>query len=153
MNKIDVKIRRLAHAADLPLPHYATLGASAVDVYATLGGELVNSGDRAKVPLGIALEIPEGYEAQIRPRSGLADREGLYVHLGTIDSDYRGELAAIIINTSGVPVRWMKGARIAQLVFCPVARANFVEVEELSATARGIGGFGSTGVSGATAHG
>ncbi len=138
---------------DLPLPAYATAGAAGMDVSANLapedraGGLTLAPGQRALVPTGLALEIPEGHEAQMRPRSGLALRHGLALvnSPGTIDCDYRGELGIIVINLGAEPVVIAHGMRIAQMVLAPVTRATPRLVASLGETARGAGGFGSTG--------
>lgn len=137
-----LRIHRLTPLARLPA--YATPGASGLDLRAVQGG-IVLPGCVARIRTGLALEIPEGYEAQIRSRSGLASR-GIIGILGTIDSDYRGEIEAMLHNTTSEPWSYRYGDRVAQLVIAPVVRARVVEVEELSDTERGNGGFGSTGV-------
>ena len=143
---VPVMIKRLAHGMDLPLPAYATDGAAGMDVVAAEDLELA-PGARHAVRTGLALAIPPGFEIQVRPRSGLALKSGITVPNtpGTIDSDYRGELKVILINhgTDAFSVR--RGDRIAQLVLAPVTRGAWVEVDDLGQTARGDGGFGSTG--------
>jgi dUTP pyrophosphatase len=142
-------LRIVKKAASIPLPAYESDGAAGMDIRAYLGAELVLAPlERAKVPTGLFLEIPPGYEAQIRPRSGLAARQGLTVlnSPGTIDSDYRGELEIILINLGAEPRTIQNGDRIAQLVLSPVVRAAVLEAESLSSTKRGSGGFGSTGI-------
>jgi dUTP pyrophosphatase len=146
---VEVRIRRLAHAEGLPLPVYATYGAAGADVCAAVGSEMaIEPGQRQAVPTGLILEIPEGFEGQVRPRSGLAIRQGLTVvnAPGTIDSDYRGELKVLLVNLGTETVSIARGDRIAQLVVAPVTRAAFVETDDLTASDRGAGGFGSTGV-------
>ncbi len=146
---IEVRIRRLAHAEGLPLPTYATDGAAGADLRAAVEFELIlGPGERTAVPTGLVVEIPAGYEGQVRPRSGLAIRSGLTVvnAPGTIDSDYRGELKVLMVNLGSEAVSIEHGDRIAQLLVAPVTRAVFVESDELSASDRGDGGFGSTGV-------
>ena len=146
---VEVRIRRLPHAAGLPLPDYATAGAAGADVCAAVEDDLVlEPGERAAVPTGLVVEIPMGFEGQVRPRSGLAIRHGLTVvnAPGTIDSDYRGELKVLMVNLGSEPATISRGERIAQLVIAPVTRAAFVESAELSPSERGDGGFGSTGV-------
>jgi dUTP pyrophosphatase len=149
--RIEIPVMRLAHHdPDLPLPAYETAGAAGMDLRACLPDRgLLDLAPlaRAAVPTGLALALPEGWEGQVRPRSGLALRHGLTVANapGTIDSDYRGELAVILVNLSHETVEIMHGDRIAQLVIAPVARAAWTEVETLDATPRGAGGFGSTG--------
>jgi dUTP pyrophosphatase len=146
---IEVRIRRLAHAEGLPLPGYATAGAAGADLCAAVDREMIiEPGDRAAVPTGLVLEIPQGYEGQVRPRSGLAIKHGLTVvnAPGTIDSDYRGELKVLLVNLGSDSVSIGRGDRIAQLLIAPVTRASFLESEALSLSERGDGGFGSTGV-------
>ena len=145
---VRVAVQRLANAGDLALPAYATAGAAGLDLRAAIEEELVLApGDRAVVPTGFAIAVPEGYEAQVRPRSGLALKKGIILpnSPGTIDSDYRGELQVIVCNTGAEPFAIARGDRIAQLVLAPVARLDWNEVEVLPETARGAGGFGSTG--------
>ena len=146
--EVLVRVRRLAHAEGLPLPAPATTGSAGVDLRAALAAPLVLApGDRALVPTGLVLEIPPGWEGQVRPRSGLALRHGLSLlnAPGTIDSDYRGEVGVIVANLGGESVTIERGDRIAQLVLSPVARARFAESDELLTSDRGAGGFGSTG--------
>jgi dUTP pyrophosphatase len=146
---MKVSVQRLPHAADLPLPAYATAGSAGLDLLAAVQGDVVlPSGGRAGVPTGIALALPEGFEAQVRPRSGLALRHGVTVlnAPGTIDSDYRGEVTAILINHGAEPFRIARGMKIAQLVVAAHARVEWSEVGSLETSARGAGGFGSTGV-------
>ena len=141
-------LRRLPGNDDLPLPAPATAGSSGVDLRAALAEVLVlRPGERRLVPTGFAVAIPEGFEGQVRPRSGAALKQGLALPNapGTIDSDYRGELAVILINLGQEAVTLRRGDRIAQLVIAPVARARFEEVAELPPTDRGAGGFGHTG--------
>ena len=129
-----------------PLPAYQTDGAAGVDLHCAVAFEIAPM-ERRLVPTGIAVAIPAGYEGQIRPRSGLAIKHGISMvnTPGTIDSDYRGELCVIMINFGTDVVQFHAGDRIAQIVFCPIVRAQFVEVESLDKTERGSGGFGSTG--------
>ena len=143
---IPVKIKRLDSARDLPLPAYATEGAAGMDVVSAEGLTL-EPGARHAVATGLSVEIPPGYEIQVRPRSGLAFKHGITVPNtpGTIDSDYRGELKVLLINHSDKAFEIGIGDRIAQLVLAPVVQAVFEEVTDLSDTARGEGGFGSTG--------
>jgi dUTP pyrophosphatase len=146
---VEVRIRRLAHAEGLPLPAYATDGAAGADLRAAVDTQMdFEPGDRVAVPTGLVLEIPEGYEGQVRPRSGLAIKAGLTVvnAPGTIDSDYRGELKVLLVNLGSEAVSIGRGDRIAQLLVAPVTRASFIESEDLSVSERGEGGFGSTGV-------
>jgi dUTP pyrophosphatase len=133
----------------LPLPSYATAGAAGADLCAAVASELVlDPGERTAVPTGLMLEIPEGYEGQVRPRSGLAIKTGLTIvnAPGTIDSDYRGELKVLLINLGSESVSIVRGDRIAQLLIAPVTRSAFIETDGVSASERGEGGFGSTGV-------
>lgn len=144
---LTVQVKRL-RGEDLPLPAYMTPGAAGLDLYAALDEELLlPPGQRALVPTGVALAIPAGWEAQVRPRSGLALQHGLTLlnSPGTIDSDYRGEIKVIVINMGMEEYRLQRGMRIAQLVFAPVVRARWLEVEVLEETGRGAGGFGHTG--------
>ena len=143
-----VKIVRLAHGADLPLPAYESAGAAGMDLRAAVEAPLVlQPGERAAAPTGVAIALPDGFEGQVRPRSGFALREGVTTlnTPGTIDSDYRGEVKVILINHGATPVTINRGDRIAQLVIAPVVQARWDEVKDLDATARGAGGFGSTG--------
>jgi dUTP pyrophosphatase len=147
---VSIQILRLEHGRDLPLPAYETAGAAGMDLRAAVaeGAPLVlRPGERAAAPTGIAIALPGGYEAQVRPRSGLALRSGV-TQLntpGTIDSDYRGEIKVILINHGEEAVTIRRGDRIAQLVIAPVVRATWIVTEALDDTARGDGGFGSTG--------
>ena len=143
---VAVRIRRLAHGEGLALPAYATPGAAGMDVLSAEDVTLA-SGARHAVATGLSVAIPEGYEIQVRPRSGLALKHGISVPNtpGTIDSDYRGELKVILINHGTEAFAIARGDRIAQLVLAPVTRAEWDEVAELDETARGAGGFGSTG--------
>jgi dUTP pyrophosphatase len=143
---IEIKLFRLPHGEGLPLPRYASEDAVGLDV--TAGEELIlRPGERHAIATGFAIEIPRGYEVQVRPRSGLAMKHGIPClnTPGTIDSDYRGEVKVILINLGQEPFEIRRGERIAQLVPAPVLRADFVEASELSNTERGSGGFGSTG--------
>lgn len=144
---ISIRVRRLAHGADLPLPAYATAGAAGMDVVSAEDMDLL-PGQRHAVATGLSIAIPDGYEVQVRPRSGLALKHGITMPNtpGTIDSDYRGELKVILINHGDQPFPIRRGDRIAQLVASPVQRADFIEVDDLDETARGAGGFGSTGL-------
>lgn len=146
--EIRVEIVRLPGADDLPLPAYQTAGAVGLDLRAAVPQPLqLEPGARALVPTGLVLAIPPGWEGQVRPRSGLALREGVTVlnSPGTIDPDYRGELQVLLINLGQRPFTVARGERIAQLVLAPVGRAELIEVERLDATTRGAGGFGHTG--------
>lgn len=143
-----VAIVRLPEAEGLPLPAYMSAGAAGADVVAALAEDLVLApGARALVPTGLALEVPPGYEVQVRPRSGLAYRHGVTLlnTPGTIDSDYRGPLGVILVNLGSEPFVIRRGERIAQLVVAPVVQAAFREADLLAASERGQGGFGSTG--------
>ncbi len=143
-----VKVKRASGTEDLPMPSYATLGAAAFDVCAAVTDEIIIApGKRALIPTGLHFEIPEGYEIQVRPRSGLALKNGITFpnSPGTIDSDYRGELKIIMQNLGEEPFTVKRGDRIAQLVLAPVIRADFQVVQELTETQRSHGGFGSTG--------
>ena len=148
---VDVPVLRLAHGEGLPLPAYATEGAAGLDLIAALpaGEPLVLAPlARAAVPTGLCLALPEGYEAQVRPRSGLALKQGLTVlnAPGTVDSDYRGEVKVLLVNLGEAPVTLERGQRIAQLVVAPVTRIQLAESGDLEKTTRGSGGFGSTGL-------
>jgi dUTP pyrophosphatase len=143
---IEIKLFRLPHGDGLPLPRYASADAAGLDV--TAAEELtLQPGERHAVATGFAIEIPRGYEVQVRPRSGLAIKHGITClnTPGTIDSDYRGEVKVILVNLGQKPFEVRRGERIAQLVPASVLRADFVEATELGETARGSGGFGSTG--------
>jgi dUTP diphosphatase len=146
----SVNVCRLDHGRGLPLPAYESASAAGLDLAAAVPADqplLIAPGARALVPTGFALELPEGYEGQVRPRSGLAVRHGIGLlnSPGTIDADYRGEIMVLLINHGTEPFAVERGMRIAQLVVAPVARAGLQEVAALSASARGSGGFGSTG--------
>lgn len=143
---VPVQVKRLPHGAGLPLPAYATSGAAGMDVVSA-EDVTIAPGARHAVATGLALAIPQGYEVQVRPRSGLALKHGITVPNtpGTIDSDYRGELKVILINHGTEPFAIQRGDRVAQLVLAPVVQAAWEEVTELDATDRGEGGFGSTG--------
>ena len=144
-NTVPVRIRRLEHGAGLALPAYSTEGAAGMDVVAA-EDVTIAPGARHAVATGLSVAIPEGYEIQVRPRSGLALKHGITVPNtpGTIDSDYRGELKVILINHGPEPFPIARGDRVAQLVLAPVTQAQWEEVEALDDTARGAGGFGST---------
>ena len=148
---VTVAVKRLTHAADLPLPRYETAGAAGLDLQAAIDADaplVLKAGARALVPTGLTLALPEGFEAQVRPRSGLALKQGVTLvnSPGTIDSDYRGEIGVILINHGQEDVVVTRGMRIAQLVIAPVIQARMVELDELDQSERGAGGFGSTGV-------
>jgi dUTP pyrophosphatase len=145
-----LRIQRLSHASALPLPAYETAGAAGLDLRAAVpeaAPVTILPGGRLAVPTGLILEIPNGYEGQVRPRSGLALSHGLTClnAPGTIDCDYRGEVKVILANLGAEPFTVTRGMRIAQLVIAPVARAEIAEAGELTDSARGAGGFGSTG--------
>lgn len=144
---ITIRLKRLPHGAGLPVPAYATHGAAGMDVVSAEDVTLAPGGRHA-VATGFAMAIPAGYEVQVRPRSGLALKHGISLPNtpGTIDADYRGELKIIMINLGDMPFAIERGDRIAQLVAAPVQQAGFIEVDTLDETARGAGGFGSTGV-------
>lgn len=143
---IDIALKRLPHGEGLPLPSYATAHAAGLDVVAAESITLA-PGQRHAVATGFAIAIPNGFEVQVRPRSGLALKHGITClnTPGTIDSDYRGEVKVILANLGSEPFEVVRGERIAQLVPAPVLQARFTEVDDLGDTARGDGGFGSTG--------
>lgn len=149
MKNIQVKLQQLPHGKDLPLPEYATLQSAGVDLMAAIDADMVlKPMQRALVPTGIAIALPAGYEAQVRPRSGLALKNGIGVvnSPGTIDADYRGEIKVILINFGEESFTVTRGVRIAQMVIAPVTQVQWLEAESLDETARSSGGFGSTGV-------
>lgn len=144
---IDLQI--LPHGSELPLPQYATADSAGMDLCAAITADIVLQPlARAIVPTGLAIALPPGFEAQIRPRSGLAAKSGITVlnAPGTIDADYRGEIGVILINLSDAAFTVTRGMRIAQMVIAPYTRSQWQQVESLDATARGAGGFGSTGL-------
>lgn len=148
---MNVSIRRLSNSDGLPAPAYASSAAAGLDLRAAIppGQKLVlEPGARDLIPTGISMALPDGFEAQLRPRSGLAVDFGVTVlnSPGTIDSDYRGEIKALLVNLGAQPFEITRGMRIAQLVIAPVARVTLVESADLEATERGVGGFGSTGL-------
>jgi len=148
MNKVAVEVKQLPHGEGLPLPHYATEHAAGVDLPAAIDeGVVLAPGAYAMVPTGLAIALPVGFEAQVRPRSGLAAKNGVTVlnSPGTIDADYRGEIKVVLINHGEEPFTVERGMRIAQMVVAPVTSVNWLAVESLDETARGEGGFGSTG--------
>ncbi|MBT0665789.1 dUTP diphosphatase [Geobacter pelophilus] len=148
MKPVTVLIKRIHSQSTTPLPVYMTSHSAGMDLYAELAEDLVLSpGARMLVPTGIAVALPDGYEAQIRPRSGLALKYGITMlnSPGTIDADYRGEIGVILINHGDAPFVVSDGERIAQMVVAPVVQAKLVEVDELDETTRGSGGFGHTG--------
>ncbi len=147
---LAVQVRMLPHGEDLPLPSYQSEGAAGMDLAAAISGDeplILAPGERRLIPTGLAIRLPAGFEAQVRPRSGLAARFGITVlnAPGTIDADYRGEVMVLLINLGQEPFTLQRGDRIAQLVIQPVARARLEISAELDATQRGDGGFGSTG--------
>ena len=145
---VEIAVRRLAHGEGLALPTYATPGAAGMDMLAAVAEPVtIAPGGRALIPTGLAIALPAGHELQIRPRSGLALRNGIVVanSPGTIDEDYRGEVQVILLNAGEAPFVVERGMRIAQAVLAPVIRAAWREVESLDETARNEGGFGSTG--------
>jgi dUTP pyrophosphatase len=149
---LPVLVKRLAHGRGLPLPRYETSGAAGLDLLAAVpeDGPIVLAPDaRALVPTGLVIQLPPGYEAQVRPRSGLALRHGVTVlnAPGTIDSDYRGEVQVLLVNCGHEPFAVTRGLRIAQLVVAPVTAATLVEVDDVDETVRSESGFGSTGLS------
>ena len=144
-----VHITQLKNSEGLPVPHYQTEHSAGVDLYAAVESEtVIEAGAWKLVPSGVAVAIPEGYEGQVRPRSGLALKHGIGLlnSPGTIDADYRGEIGIILFNFSGNPFIIRRGDRIAQLVFAKLEKAKFVAVDLLSETSRGSGGFGHTGI-------
>lgn len=150
VNKPSIAVQRLPAADGLPLPSYETAGAAGLDLIAALDSDdevVLDPAGRALVPTGLVIAIPDGFEAQVRPRSGLALKHGITVlnTPGTIDSDYRGEVKVILINHSLVPYTIRRGDKIAQLVIARVEQASWTEAEHVDETARGAGGFGSTG--------
>jgi dUTP pyrophosphatase len=148
---VKVLIQRLSHAHELPLPRYATSGSAGLDLLSALDTEItLKPMERVAVPCGIAVALPKGFEGQVRPRSGLALQNGITTlnAPGTIDSDYRGEIKAILINLGEEPFKVARGMKIAQLVIARHERVELEECFELPASARGSGGFGSTGISG-----
>jgi len=148
MSEIPISVRRLPNGNGLPLPAYATEHAAGLDLYAALEEDLqLDPGQRALVPTGLIIALPQGFEAQIRPRSGLAIQHGLTVlnSPGTIDADYRGEVCVILVNLGEEAFTITRGTRIAQMILAPVSRARLCETTSLPESHRGEGGFGSTG--------
>lgn len=150
MMSVRVPVRRLAHGEDLPLPAYQTEESAGLDLMAAISANstlVIEPGARELVPTGLMIELPSGYEAQIRPRSGLALKFGVTVlnSPGTIDADYRGEIGVILINHGAEPFEVTRGLRVAQMIVAPVAKASLLETVTLGDTVRGTGGFGSTG--------
>ena len=145
---VVIQVRRLPHGEGLPLPSYATAGAAGMDLLAAVNAPVtIDPGRRALIPTGLAIALPAGYEMQVRPRSGLALRNGIVLpnSPGTIDEDYRGEIQVIVLNAGDAPFTVERGMRIAQAVVAPVVRADWQEVDSLDQTVRSTGGFGSTG--------
>jgi dUTP pyrophosphatase len=148
MSEVEIRLLRLPHGADLPLPQYQSRQAAGLDLVAAIDAPvMIARGSRALIPTGLAIALPEGTEGQVRPRSGLAVRHGVSVlnAPGTIDADYRGEIQVVLINLGEEPFTVTRGMRIAQLVIAPVLRATVTGVAALDDTSRGSGGFGSTG--------
>lgn len=150
MNPVDIGVKVLPHGEGLPLPAYASDGAAGLDLMAALPPQtklVIEPGARELVPTGIVVELPQGHEGQVRPRSGLALKHGVTVlnAPGTIDCDYRGEVSVVLINHGRAPFEIVRGQRIAQLVVAPVLTARLVVRDSLGETRRGAGGYGSTG--------
>lgn len=153
MSRPQIAVCRLPHGRHLPLPDYATDGAAGMDISAALSEPIILApGERSAIPTGLAIALPAGHEAQLRPRSGLALKYGLTLlnSPGTIDEDYRGEVKVILANLGQEPVTLTDGMRIAQMVIAPVLHAEWMEVDDLPPSERGEGGFGSTGVAGSS---
>ena len=149
MNALDLPVTRLAHGANLPLPSYASAHAACMDLYAAVDEEITLApGARALLPTGLAIALPQGFEAQVRPRSGLALKHGVTLlnGPGTIDADYRGEIRVILANLGDQPFIVRRGMRIAQMLVAPVCKIAWHPVEKLPDSVRGVGGFGSTGL-------
>jgi len=143
-----VAVKRLPHGADLPLPDYATSDSAGLDLMAAIDApKTLAPGERVLVPTGLTIALPRGFEAQVRPRSGLALKNGITVlnSPGTVDADYRGEIGVVLINLGESPFEVSRGMRIAQMIVAPVNQLVWQEQEELSETERGAGGYGSTG--------
>ncbi len=156
MSDVIVAVTQLAHGGDLPLPAYATPGSAGMDLLAAVAETITLApGARMVVPTGLKIALPAGHEAQVRPRSGLALKQGLTVlnSPGTIDADYRGEVGVILANLGQDPVTITRGMRIAQMIVAPVSRAVWQRVEDLPDSDRGSGGFGSTGTGGSGTDG
>ncbi len=148
MSALPVTVRQLPHGADLPLPAYATAMSAGMDLLAAVPETvLIGPGTRCLIPSGIAIALPDGHEAQVRPRSGLAAKHGITVlnSPGTIDADYRGEIVVIVMNLGDAPFRVERGMRIAQMVVAPVNRVRWAQTETLPGSVRSDGGLGSTG--------
>jgi len=149
MSEVSIQITRLVHGKDIELPSYETVGSAGMDIRAAVSEPMsIKPGSRALVPSGFKMALPQGYEAQIRPRSGLALKKGITLpnSPGTIDTDYRGEVGVILMNLGEEPFVIERGDRIAQMVIAPITVGVWVEADELTETVRGEGGFGSTGV-------
>jgi len=149
MSEVSIQITRLTHGKDIELPSYETVGSAGMDIRAAVSEPMsIKPGSRALVPSGFKMALPQGYEAQIRPRSGLALKKGITLpnSPGTIDTDYRGEVGVILMNLGEEPFVIERGDRIAQMVIAPITVGVWVEADELTETVRGEGGFGSTGV-------
>lgn len=149
MTNVTVSIKRRSGCEDIPLPSYETAGSAGMDIAAAVKDDVViDPGEWSLIPCGFSMALPPGYEAQVRPRSGLAVKHGVSLvnAPGTIDSDYRGEVKVPMINHGSEPFTVTRGMRIAQMIVAPVSQTELVEVEELPDTARGSGGFGHTGV-------
>ena len=150
MNGVEIALQRLPHSDGLPLPHYQSALAAGLDLIAAVASDapvVIAPGERALIPTGIAIALPPGYEAQVRPRSGLALRHGVTVlnSPGTIDADYRGEIQVILVNLGRESFTVERGARVAQMVVAATMRVDICEVASLDETTRGVRGFGSTG--------
>ena len=148
VEKINVSIKRLAHGADIPLPQYMTPHAAGMDLFAAVNAEtVIKPGERKLIPTGISIALPPGFEAQVRPRSGLAINHGISVlnAPGTIDADYRGEIKVILANFSEEPFLIKRGDRIAQMIIHSVVQGEWIAVDELPQSERNDGGFGHTG--------
>ncbi len=149
MTPVSVSVMRLVHGQDLPLPAYATADSAGMDLLSAEAGPVtIEPGARAMIATSIAIQLPSGFEAQVRPRSGLAAKHGVTVlnSPGTIDADYRGEIKVILVNLGEEPVILARGDRIAQMIVAPVIQAVWHEVDSLEESIRGQGGFGSTGI-------
>ncbi len=151
MSKVSIALTRLPHGKDLPLPAYATTHSAGMDLVAAISEAVtLTPGERKLIPTGLSIALPDGYEAQVRPRSGLALKNGITVANapGTIDADYRGEVGVILINLGQENFTVERGMRVAQMIIAPYTRATFLEVTDLPESERGQGGFGSTGTRG-----
>lgn len=151
MNRVEIQIRQSKDCRDLPLPRYMSEHAAGMDLFAAVSQEeIIQPSQRMRIPTGLFVALPEGFEAQVRPRSGLAFKEGMTLvnAPGTIDADYRGEIGVLMINHGQEPFTVRRGDRIAQMVIAPVSRAEWIETEVLPETQRSSGGFGHTGLRG-----